>query len=96
MPKPLYRGTYPRRARAVREAAKAKPSTRCWRCGKTYAEGLRLWGPRGAKWQAGHVVDGHPGSPLAAEHAKCNTAAGGRLGSRRRKKAERGPISPNA
>jgi hypothetical protein len=93
MPKPLYRGTYARRSKSVREAALANPTTRCWRCGRTYAEGVRLWGAKGAAWQAGHVVDGHPGSPLRAEHAKCNTAAGGRLGHSRRATE---PTSPNA
>jgi hypothetical protein len=92
--KQLYRGSYPRRSKAVREAAKANPNTRCWRCGKTYAEALRMWGPVKAAWQAGHVVDSHPGSPLAPEHAKCNEAAGGRLGNARRQTVE--PRSPNA
>jgi hypothetical protein len=81
--KPLYQGTYPRRAKAVRDAAYSRPGTRCWRCQGTYAEALKHWGPRGAAWQAGHVVDGHPGSPLAAEHAQCNAKAGGKLGKMR-------------
>jgi hypothetical protein len=94
MPKPLYRGNYPRRSKAVRDAAIRDPRTRCWRCGRTYAEGAQLWGPRGAAWQAGHVVDGHHGSVLRAEHARCNTKAGGQLGRARQMKRE--PVSPNA
>jgi hypothetical protein len=92
VPKPLYTGTYPRRAKAIRDAAWANPLTRCWRCKRTYPEAVRLWGKSGAAWQAGHLVDGHAGSPLVAEHARCNTAAGGRLG-RARQAVER--ASPN-
>jgi len=95
MPKPLYRGSYPRRAKAVRAAAYARPGTRCWRCHGTYADGLQQWGPKGAAWQAGHVVDGHPGSPLAAEHAKCNAIAGGKVGVARQN-TKGHPTSPNA
>jgi hypothetical protein len=95
MPKPLYRGTYARRSKAVREAAFRNPSTRCWRCGHTYAEGVRLYGAQGARWQAGHVADGNPLSPLAAEHAKCNLKAGGRRGGGNRTQ-QPGPRSPNA
>lgn len=66
-----YAGSYRRRARLVVEAACADPLTRCWRCG-----GLaRVDDP----WQAGHLVDGDPASPLAAEHRSCNARAGARL-----------------
>jgi hypothetical protein len=93
MPSPLYRGTYPRRSRAVRDAAYKNPATLCWRCGRTYADAVKMYGPSGAAWQAGHIVDGHRGSPLAAEHARCNAIAGGRHG-REQKRAQF--ASPNA
>ena len=91
---PHRRGTYHRRAKRIREAAYANPQARCRRCGRTYAEGLALWGKRDAAWQAGHIIDGHVGSPLAAEHARCNEEAGGRRGQERR--MMRAPRSPNA
>jgi len=91
---PQHRGTYHRRAKRLRALAYANPATLCRRCGKTHAQALALWGERAAAWQAGHVVDGHPGSPLAPEHARCNTSAGGKRGVER--KAMRAPRSPNA
>ena len=87
----LRMGTYHRRSMKVRQAARTDPTTKCWRCGRTYAEAVRLWGQKGAAWQAGHVIDSNPRSPLAPEHARCNTAAGGKLRWQRRRKA-----SPNA
>ena len=93
MPKRLYRGNYSARSKAVREHAKANPQTRCWRCWKTYAEAVRLWGARAAAWQSGHVHDGNPLSALAPEHARCNAAAGARVGNKRRAIQ---PVSPNA
>lgn len=91
-----YRGTYHRMSMRVRHAAYANPATRCRRCGNTYAEAARLWGPKGAAWQAGHVIDGHPRSALAAEHARCNQAAGGRLSEARRRWRKGQLESPNA
>lgn len=83
MPKPPhYRGSYHVRARHVREAAYANPTTRCWRCGKTLGE-IHKTHP-GATWQAGHLVDGQVNGPLAPECSPCNTSAGGRLRHRRR------------
>ena len=73
-----HRGDYARRAKAVRDAANADPTTRCWRCGRTQAE-------HGQPWQAGHLNDGQVGGPLRAECRACNAGAGARLGSRRRK-----------
>lgn len=71
-----HRGNYQTRAARVRAAANADPTTRCWRC-----DGLtRPDDP----WTAGHIVDSHPDSPLAAEHASCNYSAGATLGNRRR------------
>lgn len=68
---PHHRGTFPARAAKVRAAADADPLTRCWRCG----EGKRPGDP----WQAGHVFDGDPSSPLLAEHRSCNTRAGNQV-----------------
>lgn len=90
----LWSGDYARRAKRIRDAANADPRTVCRRCGKTLSQAIALWGPQAAAWQAGHIVDGHPGSPLAAEHARCNTSAGGKRGVER--KAMRAPKSPNA
>lgn len=66
-----YAGTYKARAARVRADAYADPSTRCRRCGELAREG--------DPWQAGHVRDGDPSSPLAPEHRSCNARAG-RLG----------------
>ena len=65
-----HRGSFHVRARKVRDAANADPEVRCWRCG-----GLAR---AGDPWTAGHVRDGDPSSPLAAEHASCNYSAGAR------------------
>ena len=78
----LYRGDYRRRAQAVREAAYADPETRCWRCGLTlFDHGFA------ARWDAGHLRDGDPTSPLAPEASSCNRSAGAALrnGQRERK-----------
>jgi len=78
---PAHRsGDYQRRAAAVRAAAYADPTTRCWRCGKT----LDQHKP-GTTWDAGHVIDGSPLSILAAEASSCNRSAGAAMGNRRRK-----------
>lgn len=66
-----YRGDYARRAKAIRDAANADPGTLCRRCGKTKAQHRP-----GTFWTAGHVRDGDPTSPLAAEMSNCNFAAG--------------------
>lgn len=65
-----YQGQYTQQAKRVRDAANIDLSTRCWRCG-----GLAR---PGDPWQAGHIHDSQPGSPLAPEHRSCNAAAGGR------------------
>lgn len=67
---PHYRGGYKTAARHLRHAAKSNPDTTCWRCGLTARPG--------DPWEAGHVVDGMVGSPLAPEHRSCNRAAGAR------------------
>jgi hypothetical protein len=66
-----YRGSYLRRAKALRAWANANPDTVCRRCGQKAREG--------DPWQAGHVIDGDPWSPLAPEHQSCNARAGARL-----------------
>jgi hypothetical protein len=78
-----YSGDYQRRARAVRQAANANPLTRCWRCGRTLDE----HGP-GVRWDAGHLRDGDPTSPLAPEASSCNRSAGAAAGNRRRRGLE--------
>ena len=66
-----YRNGYNLRAKRLRDAADADPATRCWRCG-----GLsRPDDP----WQAGHVRDADPTSPLMPEHQSCNVKAGRQL-----------------
>lgn len=71
-----YAGAFDRLGRAVRDAANADPTTRCRTCG-----GLAR---PGDPWQAGHVIDGDPNSPLQAEHRSCN-ARGGAAQTNRRK-----------
>lgn len=71
-----YRGSYQRRARQVRAAANADPTTRCRRCRRTLAEILRHH-PH-AIWTAGHVIDGQVDGDLEAECSPCNYSAGGR------------------
>lgn len=79
----LRSGSYRRRAVAVVAAAYADPSSRCWRCGRTLGEEQAREPGRAVSWQAGHVVDSDPWSPLAAEHSTCNARAGQVLGQRR-------------
>ena len=76
--KPHRRGTYQTEAAEVRRQAYANPDTRCRRCGLTLAD------KPGDTWDAGHIHDGVPGSPLAAEHSSCNRSAGAADGNRRR------------
>jgi len=79
-----YAGDYEARARAVREAAYANPSTICWRCGKTLPEHGPTRTGKQQHWQAGHLIDGDPTSPLLPEASSCNAAAGvARLNRRR-------------
>lgn len=69
MAKPAhYRGSYARRSRELRARWNADPQTECWRCGQS----ARHDDP----WQAGHVRDGDPTSPLLPEHRSCNARAG--------------------
>lgn len=70
---------YQRRAKLVRAAAYANPTTRCWRCGRTLAEHRR-------RWHAGHVIEGDnsPTGPLAPECEPCNLSHGAAYGNRMR------------
>jgi hypothetical protein len=77
--RPHYQGDYKARAKQVRDAANADPTTRCWRCNQTA-------GTPANPWTAGHLIDGDPQSPLAPECRRCNTSAGARLGNARRKR----------
>lgn len=72
------RGSYQVDAARVRARAYADPTTTCRRCGMTLAD------KPGDTWDAGHVIDGVPGSPLAPEHSSCNRSAGATEGNRRR------------
>ena len=73
-----YQGDYQTRARALRDAAYADPTTRCWRCGLTLAEFEARHPGRHARWHADHVVPGSRTSPLRPAHASCNTEDGAR------------------
>lgn len=67
-----YTGTYTARARRLRIAATRDPYTICWRCGQPARPG--------DPWQAGHLRDSDPTSPLLPEHRSCNTSAGATIG----------------
>ena len=71
-----YRGSYPDRAKRVRDAANADPSTRCWRSGLTLAEARAQFPGRRIVWQAGHTIDGDSFAPLLPELSHINQAAG--------------------
>lgn len=77
-----YRGSYHVQSKRLRDNANANPDTRCWRCRLTLAE-IRKQHPK-ARWTAGHILDGVPDSPIAAECSPCNYGAGARLGNKRR------------
>lgn len=80
-----YRGSYARQAKAVRDAANADPSTRCWRCGLTLREHAPHKNGKPPTWDAGHVNDGQAGGVLAAEASTCNRQAGATEGHRRQR-----------
>lgn len=82
-------GDYARRARAVREAAYASLGTRCWRCGLTLAEHAAHKTGKPATWQAGHVIDSDPRSPLLPEASTCNASAGATMGNHLREPPSR-------
>lgn len=80
-----HRGSYQYLARRVVAAANANPDTRCWRDGLTLAEHPPHKSGRPAYWQAGHIVDGQVGGPLAPEASVCNLSEGAKYGNRLRK-----------
>lgn len=80
-----YTGSYDQRAKAVRAAANADPSTRCRRCGLTLEERRRANPGKRIVWDAGHLEDGNYLSPLVPEHSDCNRSAGARLGNAKRR-----------
>jgi hypothetical protein len=79
-----HQGDYSRRARLVRQAANANPLTKCWRCGRTLSQHPPHHTGKPPTWQAGHVIDHDPASPLAPEASTCNTSAGATYGNARR------------
>jgi hypothetical protein len=81
---PHHRGDYHVRSRRLVAAAYQHSDVRCWRCGLTHSEGVQRYGPRGAAWTAGHVVDGQVGGLLLPEHHHCNSSAGAVMGNKRR------------
>lgn len=86
---------YRRRGDAIIAAANRNPNAKCWRCGRTLAQHPPHRDGAPAKWTRGHVIDGDPRSPLAAEASTCNYSAGGRSG-RAAQLGRRDRRSPNA
>ena len=84
MADPLYNADYRRRARAVRQAAWLNPCTPCGRCGKTLAEHPPTATGKRPSWDAGHIRDSDPTSPLQPEVASCNRSSGAAMGNRMR------------
>jgi hypothetical protein len=94
---PHHKGNYHVRSRAVVAAAKADPTTVCWRCGKTLHQHPDTKTGNPPKWSAGHLRDGDPTSPLLPEVLSCNARAGAILANRsplRRKSAAWRPTPP--
>jgi hypothetical protein len=83
---PHHRGSYDRRSRQVVAAAKADPTTTCWRCGKTLTQHPFTRTGNPPKWSAGHVIDSDPQSPLLPEVLSCNARAGQLISARKRRK----------
>jgi hypothetical protein len=71
-----YAGDYQARAAQVRAAANANPETVCWRCGLYLDQHAPHASGAPVAWQAGHVHDGDPLSPLLPEASTCNSRAG--------------------
>lgn len=82
-----YRGGYHIAAAKVRAAANADPNTTCQRCGQLGR------GPRDP-WDAGHLRDGDPTSPLGPEHRSCNRSAGATLGNAKRRARRQAQPAP--
>lgn len=83
-----HRGNYPAMARAIRDAANANPTTRCWRCGRTLDQHPTHRNGKPAQWTAGHINDGQVDGPLAPEVSTCNYSAGAALGNERMRTRE--------
>jgi hypothetical protein len=82
---PHHKGSHQVTAKAITDAAYRDPSTRCWRCGNTLPNCRRHKNGKPPTWQAGHLVDGQEGGPMAAECSPCNTSSGARLANLRAK-----------
>jgi hypothetical protein len=80
--RPWYQGGHDRHSRVIRAAAHADPTTRCPTCGLTLAE-RRATHPK-ATWDAGHLLDSTPGSPLIAQCSHCNRSQGAHFGNVKR------------
>ncbi len=90
-----HTGLHQRLSAIIRARAYANPQQRCESptCKhKQHVNGQHVGGllrehKPGARWQAGHVHDGHIATSLAdyrPEVDECNTAAGARIGNQRR------------
>ena len=84
----LWRGpnsfNFKERSRALRQAAYADPTSRCWLCGGLLGEGPKHRNGKAATWHADHVEPGNPRSPLRLAHSSCNQSRGaGRRGASR-------------
>lgn len=75
-----HRGTYHRRSRQLTAAARADPTTRCWKpdCNKLITE-VRHKNGRPGWWTAGHERPGDPTSPLHPECSVCAATEGGTI-----------------
>jgi hypothetical protein len=80
-----HRGSFDRRAKLVRQAAYANPSTVCHRCGFRLHEGPFHRNDRTEKWEAGHLIDGQPDGPLLPEARSCNRRDAARKTNARRR-----------
>jgi hypothetical protein len=67
---PHHRGIHRKLSKAIRQAAYADLSARCWKCDLTLAERQRTHPDAG--WVGGHVIAGQVGG---AERAECSTCS---------------------
>jgi hypothetical protein len=84
-----HRGSFDRRAKAVRAYAYAHPDTICQRCGYRLHEGPHHRRDGTERWEAGHVNDGEVGGLLAPETRSCNRRAAAQKTNARRRAAAR-------
>lgn len=87
--RPHYTGSYQRRARLVRAAAKRNPLTRCWRCTRLLQEHPPHRNGRPPFWTAGHVITGKVDGELRPEASTCNLSHGASWGNARRTKGSK-------